>query len=253
MPHHLVLVVALIVAGVPAPIPSSAPHPAATEQPVLKVIGNVRASAACAEIATHANSAITTALRDDFVVSQTVAELRDVNLDDGNVIHRQNGLRALGDLAKTLMEQSRSGDREVQRLRGLATKSNDPTQKKELKSFADVLGGALWRQQTIARDLNGFLAATDAHDMVTFDESQQQANMGIYGVPDPTRAISPGEIHRGNALDNTVVPVLSIKNPNFRATDQARAAAADFESRIPDISNDEALAADHITGAVTGC
>jgi hypothetical protein len=248
----LVFIAALTVAVV-SPVSSPTPKPVATPKPALKEIGHVRASAACAEIATHANSAITTALRDDLVVSQTIAELRNVDLDDGNVIHRRNGLQALGDLAKTLTEQARAGDREVQRLRALAAKSTDPTQHVELKAFADVLGGALWRQQKIARDLNGFLAATDMRDMLTLDESQRQANIATVGVADPSNAVVPGEMRSSQYLNQNTEYALSARDPRVRTTDQARYAASDFESRIPDISNDEALAADHIDGAVTGC
>ncbi|MGZ6104251.1 MAG: hypothetical protein ACXWNK_05835 [Vulcanimicrobiaceae bacterium] len=235
----------------PSPSPAASVSPQPSASPALKEIGHVRASAACAEIATHANSAITTALRDDLVVAQTITTLRNVDLDDGNVINRQKGLRSLGDLAKMLMLQSRAGDREVQQLRKLAAKSSDQTQKKELKAFADVLGGALWRQQRIARDLNGFLAATDMRDMATLDESQRNANLGTVGVEDPSRAVAPGEVRTGNAI--ALPQPLWARDASITATDEARAAATDFESRVPDISNDEAMAADHVGGAVSGC
>ncbi|MDQ2871763.1 MAG: hypothetical protein M3R35_01390 [Candidatus Eremiobacteraeota bacterium] len=247
MIQGFVLAATLIASVLPAP-----PHPDATPTP-LKEIGHVHASAACAEIATHANSAITTALRDDVVLSQTIAKLRDVTLDDGNAIHRHNGLNALGDYAKTLMQQSRAGDREVQRLRELAAKSNDPTQKKDLKAFADVLGGALWRQQKVARDLNGFLAATDMRDMAGWDESETQANQSVLGVADPSRALVPGESRNSALINSNVGYAIPEKDPRIRATDEARAAATDFENRIPDISNDEGQAANLVTGAVTGC
>ena len=261
MLERLALFALLTATSVPAPLattsPQASPSPAAsvspkpTASPALKEIGHVRASAACAEIATHANSAITTALRDDLVVAQTISALRSVDLDDGNEIDRQKGLRSLGDLAKTLMEQSRAGDREVQQLRKLAAKSSDATQKKELKAFADVLGGALWRQQRIARDLNGFLAATDMRDMMALDESQRQMNMGTLGVEDPSRVIAPGEVHGGSP--ELLTQPFWERDPSLTATDEAHAAANDFESRVPDISNDEALAADHVGGAVSGC
>jgi len=166
-------------AAAPPPLVSASPAPA------LKVIANVRSTSRCAEIVTHANSAIGSALNNDVQLQQLITRLRAINLDDGNLIHRRNGLDALGEFAKNLTQQSRSADDEVKRLRALAEKSTDPQEQKELKAFADALGGALWRQQKVARDLNGYLASVDFQDMATFTEGQEAANRAVFGVPDP--------------------------------------------------------------------
>jgi len=256
MIDRVIMVIAALAASAspqPAPSPSSAPG---AEKPVLKTIASVRASASCGEIVTHANSAIATALNNDVLVGQTIMSLRGMNLDDGNPIHRRNSLQTLGDYAKNLMKQSRSADDEVKRLRGLAAKSKDPVQQKELKAFADELGGALWRQQKIARDLNGFLAAVDFRDMMTLDEDQKKANIGALGVADP-RLQTPadwGPTNPNYTAAQLRGGVYSLEAMKGTATGQARAAAEDFQQRIPAIANDENMAADHAqSGAFNGC
>ncbi len=220
---------------------SAAPSPAPTSSPVpLREIGRVRASASCASLALHANSAISSALHSDLLVGQTTSRLREVDLD-GSPITRRNGLQDLGRLAKDLRAEAVAGVGEVKRLRELAAKSNDPTQKKELKSFADSLGGALYRQKKIANDLNGFLAAMDYRDMATLSEGQQQMNRStLFGQGD-SLAIDPIEKAR------------SIARGQLPANQLAKEAAEDFQRRVTDITNDESVAAQHTEGAVSNC
>ncbi|MBV8363109.1 MAG: hypothetical protein JO193_00935 [Candidatus Eremiobacteraeota bacterium] len=232
----------LLVAAVAAATPQPAPHPTTT----LKEIGHVRATAACAELAVHANSAISSALRNDLLLTETIGKLHAVDLD-GNPITRRNNLQELGNLAKDLRAQAVSGDREVQRLRDIAAKSNDATQKQELKKFADQLGGALYRQKRIANDLNGLLAAFDYHEMSKLDENTIQINMLTIGVPTyqtdrPDEKAAQGPMGRVNNIP---------KQPSDNIL--AAHAANDFELRLPDITNDEGLAAEHTAGAVSGC
>jgi hypothetical protein len=237
---------------------TTAPTPQPSATPALKTIASVRASARCAEIITHANSAIGTALDDDVVVGKTITTLRLVNLDDGNPINRHKALNALGDLAKKLMQQARAGDNEVKRLRALAAsqKTKDPAESKDLAEFANELGGALWRQQKIARDLNGYLAYEDFHDMTQTDEGQQQINRATFGVPDPQAGQWPVDF-QGNSNRNgpnpTPHPALGHDPNEPTATQYARAAADDFQNRIPDIVLDENHAATHVDGALAGC
>jgi hypothetical protein len=243
-------------AAAPPPVVSASPAPA------LKVIANVRSTSRCAEIVTHANSAIGSALNNDVQLQQVITRLRAVNLDDGNPIHRRNGLQALGDFAKNLTVQSRAADDEVKRLRALAEKSTDAQEKQELKAFADALGGALWRQQKIARDLNGYLSAVDFQDMATFTEGQEAANRAVFGVPDPFIATvadtkpNPGVDRNRSTIDPSSgmrPPPLGHDINHATATQEATAAAKDFESRLPDITSDENGAAQHVTAALARC
>lgn len=246
-----------------APSPSPAPAAPASQ---LRVIASVRSTPRCAEIVTHANSAIGTALDDDLLIGQTVTRLRLVNLDDGNPIHRHNGLNALGDLAKNLMKQARSGDDEVKRLRALAHDSKDPQEQKDLADFANALGGALWRQQKIARDLNGYLAAVDFQDMAKFDDGQQQMNQATFGVSDPLTD-EPAAVQQMEASNKRLEQNASTYDPRrsmtpgplgherytSTATQEAQAAAADFQAREPSITTDENSAAHYADGAFKNC
>jgi hypothetical protein len=245
---HAIAAATLIVAVLPPPAP--APAPSASAAPQLKTIATIRVSPRCASIITHANSAISTTLSNDQIIGQTISTLRLTNLDDGNAIHRHNGLQALGDLAKNLMQASRSGDDEVKRLRKLAAETKDPDSAKALKDFANELGGALWRQQKVARDLNGFLAYQDFHEMTQWDESQKAMNQATFGVPDPLTQ-APTDFQRVGAP--TPHPHLGHESGDASATQQAKWAADDFQSRIPDILRDENLAAGNIDGAIKGC
>jgi len=266
MLYRFTAIAGLLALSSPGVSYAALPAPAATPVPALRVIASVRSTPRCAEIVTHANSAIGTALNNDLVLQQTITRLRAVNLDDGNPIRRHNGLNALGDLAKTLTQQARAGDDEVKRLRALAAQSKDPKEQKDLKAFADALGGALWRQQKVARDLNGYLAAVDFQDMAGFTDGQQQANRAIFGVPDPMQQ-NPQDIQaaqqtanqrgRGGQIDTTTglhaLPALG-HDPNHQtATQEAAAAATDFESRLPSITLDENSAAQLAPGAFAKC
>ena len=262
MLDRLILVAALITTTLPPPQAAVSPSPNPGAAPALKTIANVRASARCADIITHANGAIDKELDNDRVIGQTITALRTTDLDDGNQIHRRNGLNNLGSLAKTLMMQARSGDDEVKRLRKIAAQTKDPAEAKALKDFADELGGALWRQQTIARDLNGYLAYVDFTDMATFDESQQQANLGVFGVRDPLAqmpTVNPGVQARVGSGPNAgdpapmLHPHLGHEYDRPTATEYEQYAANDFQNRIPGILVDESHAESKVDGALQGC
>lgn len=254
------MVVAFGAAMVPAS-PAPSPTPTATPAPLLKTIAHVRAKASCARIVTHANSAIVSALRNDAELDRTVSLLRTVDLDDGNPIHRFRDLNAIAGYASSLVENAISGKSEVERLRALAAKSTDPVQKKELKAFADALGGALWRQQKIARDLNGYVAYVNFHDIAKLDRSERLENEALFGVPDSRTIVAPMDVvittgpgETNQDLNSYYRPIAPISHdPSETATQQARAAAADLVRRLPAISGDESRAADDVTGAFSGC
>ena len=153
------------------------------------------------------------------------------------------------------MQQSRSGDDEVKHLRDIASKTSDPTDAKALKTFADELGGALWRQQKIARDLNGYLAYVDFHDMSQWSEADQNMNRAVFGVSDPMAEIpSDFQIHTPQGQTwPSMKPHLGHDPSDPTATDYAKRAANDFLKQIPDIVIDENHAASHVDGALGKC
>lgn len=201
--------------------------PPATPPP-LKTIATVHAHGRCAEIVNDANTAIADAVDDNRVIAQTIVHLRGANLDDGNLMHRNAALDDLRTLASTLHEESGSGDAEIRQLRKLAAESPDPQQKKQLKSFADALGGAIGRQLKMARDLDGFLAYVDYTDM-----------------------------ERGSAMDDNTFeddPFAPAAARSKRsATAYAEKAADDFQNRLTPMLDDEEDAAQKSDGAFNGC
>lgn len=248
-----VLIATLATAAAPSPSPA----PLFRSAPPLKEIVHIRATAACAELAVHANGAITSALHNDSVVAATIQTLQHADLQK-NVIQRRNELQALGDLAKDMKLAAVSGIGEVQKLRDIADKSRDPVQRTELKAFADLLGGALYRQKQIGNDLNGFLAKMDYKDMSELDDAQKAMNMSVFGSENPRaifpREVAPANSPRRNSSDDSsqLLPNTSLEQK--LSDDQLAAnAAADFQSRVSSIDNDEALANQHTMGAVSGC
>jgi hypothetical protein len=235
---ELVALVALL--STTSPIPGPTPSP--SSPPLTTIVIVTSNSAACSAIVAHANNAIGSAISGDATLVSTIRSLRATKLA-GNVIQRRNSLTALGNLAITLDESAVNGQAEVKHLRTLAGKSTDPNRKKELAAFANALGGALWRQHKVARDLNGFLDAMDAKDMLTNNEDADQMNESLFGPTAPP-----------DALINHVGPP-QIPAPIDAPTDDTAAAAAatDFQSTIPDIVRDERTANSHIPGAIAGC
>ena len=247
---------ALVLAAV-ALSPSPSPSPDATATPAaLRVIVTVHSSTSCAEILSHANAAIASALANDTSLAATIKALQAVELD-GNVIKHRNGLNDLGDYAKKINLEALAGDAEIKRLRKLAAESTDPQRKKELTAFANWLGGAMWRQRKVARDLNGFVATMDFYDMSTLDESEMNMNMALFGSPDTQPAsiaeTSPtGTIRTiyGGARGGPIAPPRE-QRPTYDS--MAKAAGADFTLRLPAIANDESMAATHVGQALAGC
>jgi hypothetical protein len=227
-PSVLIAVLIATSAAAPAPAPSSAGP--------LKEIGHVRVSAACGNIVVHANSAISSALRNDATLARTVERLRTIDLE-ANPMSMHRGLMDLDRLAGQLRNDAVHGDGEVKRLRELSEKTTDPKRKAELRAFADSLGGALYRQKKAGADLSGFIAYLQYRDMrSSFDDDKMMKATGPDTGPRSTMPPAPPGVERTDT-------------PNQMAV----SAASDFESRLQDIAVDEGKAADHSEGAVSGC
>lgn len=247
------MLVHIVLAVLSTAAPAASPAPSPT--PPLKEIVHVRASAFCSQFAHHANSAIDSATRNDVALSSLISSLRS-NAFAGNVISRNNEMLRLQQIADAITKDWRNGEGDVNELRKLAERATDPAEKKELKDSADALGGALWRQRKIARDLDGFVSYLHTRDMAGIDESQGDMNQALFGTRDARDTIRDVAISRGGSGGSDWIysnPGLANEPTSAPISDQAAVAAHDFEQRIPDIVHDEINAAEHVTTASDNC
>ncbi|MDH2909490.1 MAG: hypothetical protein HKL92_06720 [Candidatus Eremiobacteraeota bacterium] len=248
--------------------PSPAPSPVRATRPVLpplKVIVRVKATTPCTRMAVHANAAILIAIRNDATLQQTIARLRTVQLSDGNILHREQGLNSLSSIAGRLLRNARDADRETEKILDFAKSVKDPKEKADLVAFVHALGGAVGRQRKVARDLDGFVATLNAYDMMRVndtDASMQQATAGS-SVPSIS---GPPEIQGGPAQDRNWAESSMGGTPTYwngqespaeqtglSDTQLARRAARDFQRRLPAIAGDESNAAQPILRAAEHC
>jgi len=223
---------------------AATPAPASPGDAPLKEIGHViSTSGSCGALVVHANGAISATLNDDLLLGRTIGRLRASDLED-SPMRRQAALNDLDRLAGEIRQGYLQGDGEVKRLRDMAAKSSDPTQKVELRTFADALGGALNRQRKMMADLNGMVAYLGFQDMKTESDTDNQMmasqRIEFNGPAQQAQMLATGQ-QQGVIFDHG--------SPNQILLN----AAADFQSRMGDIQLDEAKAANHIDGALSGC
>ncbi|MHB8145648.1 MAG: hypothetical protein ACYDGM_00100 [Vulcanimicrobiaceae bacterium] len=252
MVNLLTLLIALTSAS-PSPMPSASPVPA------LHEIMRVRSSALCAEFASHANGAIDAATSNDTTLVRLVDSLGRAKMDDSRLAWNNELLR-LERMSDKITQQWRTGEREVAQVRALAAKSTDPQEKSELTSSANALGGALWRQRRIARDLDGFIAFMETDQMMTNTVAEGKANQMVFGTTDPVHDPSFGDsvnMHNAMVARSYEAPPDTVPFPgdpnNPKPSEQAMAAAKDFARRLGAIGQDEIQAAVHIEQASEGC
>jgi hypothetical protein len=225
----LPLVVALA-AATPAPAPSSSVPPTP-----LTEIGRVRALPACVPIVAHANGAITQALEGDRALAIITTNLHNTDFDKLNSLQRRNAIDALLKQAGEIRKASKAADGEVKRLREFALNSPDPQRKAELKTFADALGGAIYRQQK---------AATEFMRGITIMRGRDEAQdaKDLMGQPDPTLS----SVARRRSAFPTPAP-----DSTYNKQMQDLGDALDEMEKI--ILSDEGRAADHSIAATSGC
>lgn len=249
----LTLLVLAVASALPPAAAAPTPAPAATPQ--LKEIAHVRSTSACGEVAAHANAAIGATLGNDAIIDQTISTLRAPGLD-GNVIERRSELERLTQLSNQLAAQYGEGDGEVRRLRTLAARATTPAAKTNLLALANWLGGALWRQKRIGRDLDGFIASLDAAGMARFEGVP--ATLLDASSESPVRRVQPNmEAPLGGIAVSVKLDPRSVTSPPqpTGSTDDQMAvvAAADFARRSAAIQRDESMAASHASALDTGC
>ena len=239
-----------ILTATAVPTPSASPAPEG-----LKTIVTVKSSPFCSAFARHANAAIGSAVRNDATLSALVGSLRTNALGE-NAIVRSNEEQRLSNLADSIYRQYRSGMTEVNRLRDLVKTAPTDQEKAALKASADALGGALYRQHLIQRDLDGFVAFLSTADMRSLspDDARNQASLtdpGLLGYTSSQTGPYPVWLPGGAQLvDPPQFPGDESRQDDVR---MSLLASRDFASRLPDIIKDEMTAAAHFTDAGSSC
>ncbi len=228
----LPIIIALAADPTPAPSGAAAPTP-------LKEIGRVRALPACVPIVAHANGAITEALENDRTLAVLSTNLHNTDFDRLNFIQRRNAIEALLKNAEAISKAAKAGDAEVKRLRELAVNSPDPKRKEELKTFADALGGALYRQQKAAVELQKDVAILRGREEAQ-DIKERTDNV-------------PFQRTSGASGSNTPYPMRPTPTPDPLYDKHFKVLADKLEELNQGILRDEGIAADHSIAATSGC
>ncbi len=245
------LLLALALGIVPATT-TPPPSPAPGSLPPLKLIVRIRATNRCAKIAAHSNGAIDAALRADQTLTDTISALRTVDLDS-NGLTRTRGLHRLDDLGGAIAQAVRRGDREISALRALAAKETNPEKKKQLLDFINSLGGAIYRQKKIGRDLDGFVAGMYARSMYHVSEDEEKMNLYALHRRTFTPMQGTGTLSIDTAPDRLGGDPITRPFINPTDTQDAHLAADYYFQRQVKVSNDEATAAHAILAVAGGC
>ena len=249
-------IVFALAANEPAPAASSAPAtstapatggaPASTTaggaRPTpLTEIGRVRALPACVPIVAHANGAITQALDNDRTLAIISANLHNTDYDKLNVLQRRNAVEALMKQAEAMRVAASAGDAEVKKLRDYAKASPDPKRQQELKTFADALGGALYRQKKAAVEF-----MRDVTIMRGREEAQEARDIMHRDNPVPPSLIA-------QQMNETAANGGPLPQPPATYNKQMRLIGDTLNELTQGILVDEGIAADHSIAATSGC
>lgn len=242
---------AIILAAATGMTATTASAPSPSPAPLLKTIVTVKSSPICGAFAAHTNAAITSALANDQSLGMTILTLRSPDLA-GSSLDRQSEVHHLNILADDMYKQYRAGEREVTELRTLASEATDPDEKAALKAVADALGGALYRQHLMQRDLDGFVNYLYASDMMASDDDSTRD-------PDAPRRQFLDDVPGAHPINGSApvwnpadVPLAGTESLTDDVT-MARAASQDFVERLPALRQDELTAGNRIETAAEKC
>ncbi|MEA2720611.1 MAG: hypothetical protein QOJ39_2475 [Candidatus Eremiobacteraeota bacterium] len=232
----MILPLVLALAAVePVPAASSTPRPTP-----LTEIGRVKALPACVPIVAHANGAITQALDNDRTLAVISTNLHNTDFDKLNFLQRRNAIEALMKQAEIMRINSSAGDAEVKKLREYAVNSPDPKRKEELKTFADALGGALYRQKKAAvefmRDITVMRGREDAQEARDIMKRDNQ---------------TPPYLAAAQQTVQQQAGVLPTPSPFYNK--QLQQMGDTMDGLNAGIQADEGRAADHSIAATSGC
>ncbi len=233
---------------------SPSPSPA----PLLKTIVTVKSSPFCGALAAHLNAAIGSTITNDETLATAIVGLRSRDLA-GSDIQRNNEIMRLENLADAIYKQYRLGENEVKLLRALAGTTPDKAEKGEVKDAADALGGALYRQHLIQRDLDGFLAFLNTADMRSdWDETSSNAARSLEATDVQNSVVEndgPAAYWLPPGYDRFMPPApLQVGHEtHVEDVEMAGEASSDFLNRLPAIMQDEVNAGNHIEAASENC
>lgn len=252
----MIAIVLAVVVGAAAASPSPSPSPS-TEP--LKTIVTVRSTTYCEALATHLNAAITSAVENDQNLGSTILTLRSNDLA-GTDLSRQHEIHRLQDLGDSLYRNYKSGENEVNHLRDLAKSAQTDEDKAELKAAADALGGVLYRQHLMQRDLDGFVSYLYAADMQADTNRDvltrefvgaDEANFP-YGSRNVNTTVTQPYLNILETMGRESVHPYIYRTPDSDAA-MAYNASRDFEARVIDVVRDEVTAGEHVTQASSRC
>jgi len=235
----LLLPIIVALAADPTPTASSTARPTP-----LTEIGRVRALPACVPIVAHANSAINEALENDRTFSIITTNLRGTDFDKLNAIQRRNVLERMLRQAEAIAKAAKAGDAEVKRLREYAVNSPDPKRKEELKAFADALGGAIYRQERAAVELQRDVTIMRGRDDVA--DLRERLDDDAF-APSSTRRSAPG------LATPTPRPLRPTPSPDPLYDKHYKYLAEKLDLLNEAILRDEGVAQDHSIAATSGC
>jgi hypothetical protein len=231
----LLLPIIVALAADPTPAASSASRPTP-----LTEIGRIRALPACVPIVAHANGAITDALENDRTLSVIATNLRGTDFDKLNFMQRHNALERMLRQAEAIAKAAKAGDAEVKRLREYAVNSPDPKRKEELKTFADALGGAIYRQQKAAAEVQRDILIMRNRD----DALQMKETINDDSISTP--------VMQRNGLA-TPRPLRPTPSPDPEYDRHYKYLAEKLDVHNEAILRDEGVAQDHSIAATSGC
>jgi len=233
----LLPIVVALASVAPVPAASSSPRPTP-----LTEIGRVQAKPICATIVAHANGAITQTLDNDRALAIMGVNLRQTDFDTMNELQRRNAEEGIEKQADAIRTNYHAADEEIKRLRELAAASPDPQRQKELKEFADALGGALNRQRKAA-------AAVVAAITIVHGREEAAETHKLMAENNHPPASTVAQQMAILAADNAAQPA----KPPASYNDTYRGVAARLASLNEAIMVDEGVAADHSIQATSGC
>jgi hypothetical protein len=236
----LLLPIIVALAADPTPAASSTARPTP-----LTEIGRVRALPACVPIVAHANGAINEALENDRTISIITTNLRGTDFDKLNFIQRRNVLERMLRQAEAIAKAAKAGDAEVKRLREYAVNSPDPKRKEELKAFADALGGAIYRQERAAVELQRDVTIMRGRDDVS-DLRERLSDDPFNGSSDPRR-------NTPQLATPTPRPLRPTPSPDPLYDKHYKYLAEKLDLLNEAIMRDEGVAQDHSIAATSGC